>query len=484
MTAKPRTQSETLPEKQNVPELENGLATASLDFDEFSFWDAEHRIMRSISNVHMDALVNHLRTKYGVVVLQESLPFLIVWCENGPPPPDKRPFLIASCIAVWLNEGDPVPPDICVGDFGELDPIEIDVSIGDDLKSYRMPKDETLFRVLTEYFPEADHIAYISHTVIVEFPHEDADAWYRRLLNLPSGFLNAGVSLSYTNGPLLTTELKRLKAPNPTTLEIAEEDDSDYVRSHGCFFPGAMLQAKSGNRVSAGVAVQRGSDTRLTVAFHCWDTEFSEMPEKLGDHDHFIVIQGKTPVGSVVERIGTTDIGLVELKDGVSISNRFLDLPTSAKKFLPQRDVGMMDDFLVDSYVTGRQRLRCLGKRIVTEGAKEVLKGKPEDLPGPGKCIVLRQGVYATNSPKIHASPKIREGICGSALVRAKRAANKGDMLEFGEVAGFMHWSDLQFKYDISGNVMCFADSVDPLIEEGWEVAQTESKDDIVLLEE
>src|SRR5436305_10086743 len=142
--------------------------------------------MSSISSVHMDALINYLRTKYGVVMLQESLPFLILWCKNGSPPPDKRPFLIASCIAVWLNEGDRVPPDICVGDFGELDPIKVDDSISDNLRSYHMLEDETLLRILTEYFPEADHIAYISHTVIVEFPREDTDSWYRRLLELPS----------------------------------------------------------------------------------------------------------------------------------------------------------------------------------------------------------------------------------------------------------------------------------------------------------
>jgi hypothetical protein len=475
-TPKLRTQSEALLQKPNsLPE--NGLATASLDFDEFSFWDAERQTMHSISNVHTDALIDYLRAKYGVVTLQESLPFLILWCENGPLP-DKRPFLIASCIAVWLNEGDLVPPDICVGDFGELDPITIDDSIGDDLRPYHMPKDETLLHILTEYFPKADHIAYISHTVIVEFPQADTDSWYRRLLELPSGFLNAGVGLSYTNGPLLTTELKRLKAPNPTTLETAQEDDSDYVESHGCFFPGSMLQSKSGNQVSAGVAVQNGSNTRLTVAFHGWDKEFLEMPEKLGDHDYFTVTQGKTAVGFVAERISLTDIGLAKLKDGVSFSNRFLDLPTSAKKLLPFKEVGVMDDFLFDSFVTGRQRMKCLGKRILTKGgAKEVLKGKPEDLPGPGKYIILRQGIYATNSPKIHGYPRAREGVCGSALVRAKKTAEKGDRLEMGEVAGFMHWSDLQLKYDITGNLMCFADSVDPLIEEGWEVAQTEPED-------
>ena len=229
----------------------------------------------------------------------------------------------------------------------------------------------------------------------------------------------------------------------------------------------------SGERISAGIAVQKGTDTRLTVAFHCWDKEFLEMPENLGDHNHFTITQGETLVGSVIERIGSTDIGLAKLKDGVSFSNQFLDLPTSAKRLLPLGEVGVMDDFLFDSFVTGRQRIKCLGKRILVKGgSKAVLKGKPEDLQGPGKYISLQQGVYATNSPEIHGYPKVREGVCGSALVRARRAADDNDRLEEGEVAGFMHWSDLQLKYDVSGNFMCFADSVDHLIKEGWDTKE------------
>ena len=72
---------------------------------------------------------------------------------------------------------------------------------------------------------------------------------------------------------------------------------------------------------------------------------------------------------------------------------------------------------------------------------------------------------------------KVREGVCGSALVRAKKAVGKGDRLGMGEVAGFMHRSDLQLKYDVTGNLICFADSVESLIEEGWEVAQTKPED-------
>jgi hypothetical protein len=84
----------------------------------------------------------------------------------------------------------------------------------------------------------------------------------------------------------------------------------------------------------------------------------------------------------------------------------------------------------------------------------------------PTICLkALRQGIYATISPEIlQILGKV------SALVCAKKTAEKGDRLELGEVAGFMHWSDLQLKYDITRNLVRFANSVDHLIEEGWEV--------------
>ena len=79
----------------------------------------------------------------------------------------------------------------------------------------------------------------------------------------------------------------------------------------------------------------------------------------------------------------------------------------SAKKLLPFREVGLMDNFLFDSFVTGRQRVKCLGKRtLIKRAAKQVLKGKPEDLPSPGKYIILRQGIYILRFTNIQESGK------------------------------------------------------------------------------
>ena len=65
--------------------------------------------------------------------------------------------------------------------------------------------------------------------------------------------------------------------------------------------------------------------------------------------------------------------------------------------------------------------MRIGSKRSHLNGLDQaVLKGKPDNLPGPGKYNHLRQGVYATNSLEIHRYPKVREGVCGSALVRSR----------------------------------------------------------------
>ncbi|MCJ1246699.1 hypothetical protein MMC30_003908 [Trapelia coarctata] len=148
-----------------------------------------------------------------------------------------------------------------------------------------------------------------------------------------------------------------------------------------------------------------------------------------------------------------------------------------AKVLLCSPDVNMNDEFFIDSFVTGRQRLRCQGLRIGIEAERDVLKGDKSNLPRTGTFISLRQGVYATGSPEIRGVPKIRAGICGSALVRVRKAGRDGgEVLENGEISGFMHWSDLQLKNDTQGNLLCFADAVDDLAAAGWTIVQVPEK--------
>ena len=447
------------------------MATASLDFEEFSFWDTEHQTMQNLSSEHSNALLVYLSKNYGVFDMQISIPYLILFCRHGIPPQNKRRFSIAGCIAVWLNEGDAVPGDISIGDWGEGDSITLEEELPADLQDFHIPKDGTLLRVATQYFPDASFISFISHSIIVEYPKQDDESWYNRLEKLPSWFRNTGVTLSFSNGPLVPTELKRPREPKPRSLADVQEDASDYVKSQGCFFTGAMLQAKSGDQTTAGIAVEKDLETRLTVAFHCWDQESKTVPNKLGNENHCFVFQAETPVGYVDERIGTTDIGLAKLKKDVVFHNRFLDIPTTVKVLLCSLDVNMNDEFFIDSFVTGRQRLRCQGLRIGLEREHDVLKGDKSSLPGTGTVISLRQGVYATGSPEFHGVPQTRAGVCGSALVRVKKAGRDGgEVLKNGEISGFMHWSDLQLKNETLGNLWCFADAVDDLVAAGWTI--------------
>ncbi|MCJ1246698.1 hypothetical protein MMC30_003907 [Trapelia coarctata] len=232
----------SLAPKPVIAQPEGDLATASVDFEEFSFWDIEHQTMENISSEHSTALPAYLSKNYGVFDMQISVPYLILFCRDGIPPQDKRPFSIASCIAVWVKEGDAVPGDISIGDWGKGDSITIEGELAADLQPFHMPKDSTLLLVVTQYFTDASFISFISHSIIVEYPKQDDESWYNRIEKLPSGFRNTGVSLSFSNGPLVATELKCLKAAKPQILADLQEDDSDYVKSQGCFSPGLCFK--------------------------------------------------------------------------------------------------------------------------------------------------------------------------------------------------------------------------------------------------
>ena len=463
-----------------LPQPVESVDSAALNFKEFSFWNDDHRRMQGISSNHLKALDQFLYERYDVMDIQLSLPLLYLWCKGSPPPIESRPFSIAGAVAVWLGNDEENYVSLSLGEFSPSDDmVTIDDELAADLKIYKMPKPETISRLLRQYFPDAVAISFIFHTIVVEFDEVERKSWLERLQGLPHRFENVGVALEFSNGPLVGMELKRLKKPMPAVLDTMQEDDSNYVKSGGCFYPGAMIKAESGGQISAGIAVEKAGDTRLTVAFHCWDSEYESAPEKLGHATHFSVTQGETRVGYVQGRIGTTDIGLAKLDDNIAFQNRFLDLDTTARCFLPFDNINISDEFLFDSFVTGKQRMRCAGVRIRKAGQRrEELVGNKEHLPDSGNWIELCQGIYATGSPEIRGAPKIRAGVYGSALIRVSIAGETNDpaILQRGEVAGFMHWSDLRRKNDVTGQLFCFAQSAEDLMQEGWSVVQVAEK--------
>ncbi len=292
---------------------------------------------------------------------------------------------------------------------------------------------------------------------------------------MPSRFSNSAASLSYVNGPLVKEELARLKTLQPQFID-GDYDDTDYVKEDGCFYPGCMIKSSAGGMVSAGVAVERGHEVRLTVPFHCWSEEYNKSMEEMGESDFLKVSQGESVIGHVSERVSSTDIGLAVLREGVILNNRFLGLDASAKLLIPGEKVKSRDEFVVDGFTTSVQRLVCFGRRIRKENAsvEDLHRVHPNvELPSPGKCIVFEQGIMATGEPELRRSPRLREGVCGSALLRAQTTTGE-DVMHNGEIAGFMHWCDLQSADNPQDPppLLCFCESTNEVIGQGWKIVK------------
>lgn len=94
-----RTQSETLNRRPAAPEPRPDLATASLEFEDFSFWNDNGVTMKMSTRTEQTALYRYLNEKFGISEMQISPPFLILWCEHGIPIQSEHPFPIGGCMA-------------------------------------------------------------------------------------------------------------------------------------------------------------------------------------------------------------------------------------------------------------------------------------------------------------------------------------------------------------------------------------------------
>jgi hypothetical protein len=438
-----------------------------LQFEEFSYVDNDGKI-KPIGSENLKKLGTYLQQHYQVAELDEVVPYLLLWCYDAVPEPAKRPFMIAGLVGVWLvKDKDHYPVELLLGDPG-LNNEELSVAedLAQNLEMFAVPKIRTLTQLAASHFPDALSITYISDSVLVELPELSPDDYQKQLSELPSRFDHNNLKLKFHNGPLHIQEHERQKGPKPQKID-GEFDDTNYINIYGTFNPGAMLSAKTGNSITAGILVEKDNLTRLTVAMHCWEEELKTVPEKLGQPGYFVVKQGNWDTGAVVghvtERIRDSDIGLATLN--ANFNNRFIDISGAAKKLLPTDDIKYGDQFLIDSFVAGKQKLAFHGVKLVFENSKEnFLRGDSKLLPGPGKYVALVQGVFATSEPEIMGTPVIRDGVCGSAVVRLNKRSGKhktkttlspagagaetevmGVQAETeGEIAGFMHWSDLQ----------------------------------------
>jgi hypothetical protein len=112
--------------------------------------------------------------------------------------------------------------------------------------------------------------------IVIELPKVLLSEHCQRLQELLGYFEHEGPALRYTNGLRSSREHKRLTQPEPGTLN-GQCDDSDDVAANGYFQPGAMISDKSGDSVTAGILVEKGNETRMTVSIHCWQKELDEI---------------------------------------------------------------------------------------------------------------------------------------------------------------------------------------------------------------
>ncbi|KAL8853033.1 MAG: hypothetical protein Q9221_002063 [Calogaya cf. arnoldii] len=465
-----------------LPEV--SYAWKKLDFDEFTLWGDDGAFEQPTAE-QLKTLQSYLGETFGLYDMMVSGPWLVLFCKKVPDV-DQRPFTIAGTVAVWLSEDEEIPPELSLGEIGMGDEIEMDDKTINDLKPYQLPSTDTLASV-ARYFETALFITFYIAGLVIELPERSEEEFSEALRHLPNGIKRCVVALGYYNGVLATTEKMRVKTPNLKYID-GEVDDTNYIMhqdTKGCFFPGAMLSADSGNSISAGVLVQNDKDkkTRPTVAFHCWDKEYGNHTDDLGKAGVFKVTQGNlssgTAVGYVDGSLGTSDIGLVQLNPGIEFRNQFLDINAEAKRLLRSSEIKWTDEFCIDGYVTGVQPMKSMGLRYRpgNPGREKdfvVPAGKEHSLPPEGHHLSLIQGIYATSAPVIKSRPAIRESVGGSAVVRYRKVG-EGIVVDKGEIAGFMGYSDFRPK-SMAGQLLCFCEVLDNMIDAGWKVVPIAEK--------
>ncbi|KFZ17188.1 hypothetical protein V502_04695 [Pseudogymnoascus sp. VKM F-4520 (FW-2644)] len=416
--------------------------TRELDFEEFLYVNVQGRLQKPRG--WFPPLSNYLLENFGAVSVSETFPYIIVFCEDKVPPPSERPFKIAGMVAVWLVEGEVVfPDDIEMGQGGNAPWISLNRHLLADLDVFVIPKAKTLSAIMNEHFPDAFAISFVSHQIIIELMKVTDEEHLKRLDYLTVGF--------------------------------------------------------------SGIQVKRQQDTGVTVPISCWDKK-PEPELRVGNY----ITQGDWENGTGFQILRSKRI----LKSGTRVAttykpfnNRFTNLKGFASNLLHSDDIRKVNElFWTDSFVTGPQQLASIGKRVckvdVTGNDLFSDPNAPSISPEYGELV---QGIYATSMPPINRQPRIQDGVCGAPIIRARKEellnrpragakvltpetgepSAKGPYWDTpltvlqkrlpqeettGEVAGFM---DIQYGGD---RLLCFADVVDGLVDDGWAVAPVYEK--------
>lgn len=485
--------------------MEAHLPPSALEFEEFSFWGEDGSLgLRNATHEQSKALENYLHKNYGAVTFQYSGPFLILGCEKELPPENERPFTICGLIAMWRPvDDDHFEP--LAGYIGGADPVAIDPGMLAKIKEREIPPDEVFLYLAEDVFPDCIALSMMWDNLVVELPETNWDDFINRVKGLPSDIMNAPTLLLFHNGCLPNTERRRREQkPDPKVEDSHIYDETDYVDTDGKFYPGSIISSvsKKGGIVSsvtAGILIQKGDDQRLTCSFHNWQKHYDTYPNKFGQSDNeaqriFKVSQGivsgdeaGTTVGFVRERIGETDIALAQLDRNIVFENSFMEMDISPKIFVRSEDQTLGDKYLIDAFSTGKQELFGYGaRREIGRLARRTRQnfvippGHEHLLPNERVVYIkLKQGIFATNHPVINTKPQIRDRVCGAVLLKCankdRRSESEKTVMERGEIVGMMHYADLQSRNASTVNdFLIYADSFDPLIDDGWSIVQNQ----------
>jgi hypothetical protein len=238
---------------------------------------------------------------------------------------------------------------------------------------------------------------------------------------------------------------------------------------------------------TSGIFVRKNGETKVTLPAHAYDCVLMPQNDSLTSLPPLAVFQGNEKHRSEVARLDElvrfndvrTDIGLASIKPEVHFENQTFHDDISIRKLIRLEECQIRDLFLIDSYITGPQKLFLDGIRYpVRQGARATqqygikTKGLSSDLLLSPRLPYLEmvQGMFSTAALEIPRQPQIRAGVCGSALIRV-RTVRGVDVSAEGAVAGFMHFADLEPRNDAEGKLVCYADACNALIDQGWSVA-------------
>ena len=396
-----------------------------------------------------------------------SVPFCVVECRKEVPVESEQCFLAAGLVVVFHMIGEPYPFGVdFIGYRGSAEAPRLPKDVERDLAPCHIPKISSLEFVFNQV-RRARHVSTYPFQLLFELEETDVTSFNIEIERLPERFGNMNVG--YTNGPLLLRRHARAVVPNPTKMD-GTCDNTDYLspENGAKLRPGILLESHSpkahdgGTKEvtmysNSGVKVCRQDDIRFTIASYGWD----DVNDKTVYHSGRMVGTWEACIGEDIS-LATTDY---------EFSNEFLDVNVTAKKLHHSSLLTFGQFVVIDSAYTGRQRMFYSGIRagpknpVIGPGVKQPYSGPSSSY----RYLQIEQGIYAVRSEVINGEPKIREGVCGTPIVVQGKSKRDESFLSQGLVCGFMLWNDVK-GYANDGRLYSYCQTVDPLIDAGWEV--------------